>query len=265
MTFNFINDDAVRALKAMPDASVDVVVTSPDYNLGVNYRGTKYRRKMREYIEWMMTWSTEIKRVLKPDGHFFLNISGAPSRPLLPFEAALALGTELFVLQNTFHWIKSITVKLPGTGDQVSLGHFKPLSTPRFVNDMHEYVFHFTHDGDVSIDRLALGVPFQDKSNLARGNRGKNGDLRCRGNTWHVPYKTIKSRNEQRPHPAPFPTELVLNCLKLAKVGPSSVVCDPFVGIGHSAEAAQLMNAKEFIGIDTDAFYLGEARKRVAQ
>lgn len=262
MTFNFINEDCVKAMKAMPAASVDVFVTSPDYNLGVNYRGTTYKRKLDQYLKWVVTWATEIKRVMKPGGHFFLNISGAPSRPLLPHYVAIRL-SDLFQLQNTIHWIKSITVTTPG-GDIISVGHFKPLTSARYVNDLHEYVFHFTNEGEAPIDRLALGVPYADKTNVKRWAATGGKDKRCRGNTWHVPYKTIKNRNAQRPHPATFPTELVMNCLKLAKVGPESVVCDPFCGIGHSAEASQLMNVKEYIGIDTEAYYLDEARKRVA-
>ena len=49
-----------------------------------------------------------------------------------------------------------------------SFGHFKPINSPRFLNDCHEYVFHFTKSGRVELNRLALGVPYQDKSNIGR-------------------------------------------------------------------------------------------------
>ena len=53
-------------------------------------------------------------------------------------------------------------------GGLKTFGHFKPINSPRFLNDCHEYVFHFTKSGRVELNRLALGVPYQDKSNIAR-------------------------------------------------------------------------------------------------
>jgi hypothetical protein len=99
--------------------------------------------------------------VLAPEGSFFLNISGSNSRPWLPFELIVRL-RRLFVLQNHITWIKSIA-----TGDD-SVGHFKPLAGARFLNHNHEHIFHLTLGGAVKLDRLAVGVPFKDKSNIAR-------------------------------------------------------------------------------------------------
>ena len=96
-----------------------------------------------------------------------------------------------------------------------TFGHFKPINSPRFLNDCHEYVFHFTKSGRVELNRLALGVPYQDKSNIARWSHTGGKDLRCRGNTWFVPYETIQSREKERPHPATFPVQLAEWCIKL--------------------------------------------------
>ena len=87
-----------------------------------------------------------------------------------------------FVLQNTIHWIKAITIQ-DDEGKPVSRGHFKPINSPRYLNDCHEYVFHLTPSGKTPLDRLALGVPYADKSNIARWEHTGGGDLRCRGNT----------------------------------------------------------------------------------
>src|SRR6185369_13972096 len=91
-------------------------------------------------------WCREVKRLLRPNGSFFLNIGAAPSNPMLPHEVVLSLRDE-FVLQNTFHWIKSITVETR-VGEEISVGHFKPISSKRFVTDCHEYIFHLTKHGD---------------------------------------------------------------------------------------------------------------------
>ena len=224
-------------------------------------------------------------RVLKSNGSFFLNIGAAPSNPMLPHEIVMAL-RDLFVLQNTIHWIKSIALDPhpshplsapPGRdpnpdakrrvrveGGPKTFGHFKPINSPRFLNDCHEYVFHFTKSGRVELNRLALGVPYQDKSNIGRWSHTRGKDLRCRGNTWFVPYETIQSREKERPHPATFPVQLAEWCIKLHGASRVRSMLDPFLGIGNSALAAKRCGVKRFIGFEIDDAYLAEAKRRIA-
>ena len=84
-----------------------------------------------------------------------------------------------------------------------------------------------------------MGVAYTDKSNIARWGHTNGRDARCRGNTWFIPYKTILSRVKERPHPATFPVALAVNCIRVHGCRPDLVVLEPFVGIGHSALAAQ--------------------------
>jgi site-specific DNA-methyltransferase (adenine-specific) len=212
-------------------------------------------------LKWCRKWAAEVRRALKPGGSFFLNIGSAPSNPMLPHEIVIEL-RDLFVLQNAIHWVKSITIE-DREGETRSYGHFKPIGSKRFLNDCHEYVFHFTKTGRVEIDRLALGVPYQDKSNIARWSHTRGGDLRCRGNTWFIPYETIQNRSKERPHPATFPVQLVEWCIKLHGVSRVQVMLDPFLGIGNSAIAAQQWGVKKFIGFEIDESYLAEAKRRV--
>ena len=182
------------------------------------------------------------------DASFFLNVGAAPANPLLPHQLILALtdgADPLFTLQNTFHWIKSITIETRAN-EQISAGHFKPINSKRYVNDCHEYVFHLTKTGDVQLDRRAAGVPYQDKSNIARWGHTGGADLRCRGNTWFIPYETINSRDKDRPHPATFPVALVEQCIRLHGKGPATRLLDPFLGIGTSAIAAHRQGIDRF-------------------
>ncbi|XHR28681.1 MAG: DNA-methyltransferase [Chthoniobacteraceae bacterium] len=259
--FDLRNGDCVEGMRALETGSVDVAVTSPPYNLGTRYAHFRDTARRADFLEWSMRWGAELKRVLKPEGSFFLNVGAAPANPLLPHQLALGF-SELFVLQNTLHWVKSITVRT-AAGELVSAGHFKPINSPRFVSDCHEYLFHFTKTGEVCLDRLAVGVPYADKSNVTRWRHTGGRDCRCRGNTWFVPYETIENRAE-RPHPATFPVELAEMCLKLHGVGGTSVVLDPFNGIGHTALAAMKCGAGRFIGFDIDEGYLEEARARLS-
>ncbi len=253
--------DCVKGMSRLPSGHIDLVVTSPPYNLGVDYKKYSDRQDRQSYLRWCRAWAGEVRRILKPDGSFFLNIGSAPSNPMLPHEIIIEL-RDLFILQNTIHWIKSITIE-DRAGHVRSFGHFKPISSKRFLNDCHEYIFHFTKNGRVEIDRLALGVPYQDKSNISRWSHTRGSDLRCRGNTWFIPYETIQSREKERPHPATFPVRLAEWCIKLHGVSRVQTMLDPFLGIGNSAIAAQRCGVKKFIGFEIDETYLADARRRI--
>ncbi|HWD17933.1 MAG TPA: site-specific DNA-methyltransferase [Verrucomicrobiae bacterium] len=258
-----IHGDCVEGMGRLRAGSVDLVVTSPPYNLDIKYGKYADRKTTGEYLNWAGAWARQIRRVLKANGSFFLNLGAAPSNPLLPHRLAVELA-EIFVLQNTFHWIKSISVQTPDS-QSLSVGHFKPLNSERYVTDCHEYLFHFTKTGDVKLRRLAVGVPYADKSNIARWGHTGGRDLRCRGNTWFVPYQTIRDRRTQRPHPATFPVALAEMCIKVHPMPRHGTMLDPFVGLGHAALAAQNCGVKKFLGFDIDAGYLARAREMLGR
>lgn len=260
-----IHGDCLEVLPTLAAGSVDLVVTSPPYNLGISYKTFKDTAPREDYLRWCRAWAAEVKRVMAEDASFFLNVGAAPANPLMPHQLILALtdGAEpLFTLQNTFHWIKSITVETT-KGEQISAGHFKPINSKRYVNDCHEYIFHLTKTGNVELDRRGAGVPYQDKSNIARWGHTGGADLRCRGNTWFIPYETIQSRDKERPHPATFPVALVEQCVRLHGKGAATRLLDPFLGIGTSAVAAFRQGIKDFTGIELDEHYLEVAKERV--
>ncbi len=260
-------EDAIPGLpRRLPPGSVDVVVTSPPYNLGAPYGRYDDARPRSEYLAWMAALAGSVDRVLADEGSFFLNVGGRPKDPWLPWDVARAVG-ERFELQNVIHWIKSIAIDRAAAGRSaglerdLALGHYKPLVSRRYVHGAHEYVFHFSRRGDVPIDRLAVGVPFQDKSNVDRW-ASSAGDLRCRGNTWFLPYPTIRERARDRPHPATFPPELPEWCVRLHGQERAGRIADPFVGIGATAVAAARLGVAA-AGFDLDRAYLRVAAARV--
>ena len=254
--------DCLEGMAEITDATVDLVVTSPPYNLGIAYSHYSDRQDRQSYLDWCHQWATQVRRLLKPAGSLFLNLGSAPSNPLLPHELVLGL-RDLFVLQNTIHWIKAISIDDPD-GLTTSRGHFKPISSPRYLNDCHEYIFHLTPEGRTPIDRLALGVPYADKSNIARWGHTGGKDRRCRGNTWFIPYETIQRRAQERPHPATFPVQLAEWCIQLHGTARVETMLDPFLGIGNSAVAAQRRGVARFIGFEIDQTYFTEAKRRLA-
>ncbi len=256
-------DDALGAIpQLLPPRSVDVVVTSPPYNLGIGYVAYDDARPRREYLAWIGRFNTVLRRVLADRGSLFLNLGGPPSEPGWPWEVARRAGHGL-VLQNVIHWVKSIAIEKGSAGRSagldrnLALGHYKPVNSPRYLNAAHEYVFHFTRRGDVPLDRLAIGVPYQDASNASRWGSGGTGK-RCRGNVWFLPYRTIQRRERDRPHPASFPSELPEQCLRLHGRERIRLAVDPFLGIGPSALAAARVGVP-FVGFDVDEGYLKEA------
>ncbi len=219
----------------------------------------------------MGRWADAVHRVLSRDGSLFLNIGGKPSDPMVPHQvlAAVAWGAtgDRFTLQNTLHWVKSIAIDREAVGrgsalpDDLVVGHFKPINSPRFVNDCVELIFHLTKSGTVELDRLALGVAYQDKSNVSRW-KGGGADRRCRGNVWFAPYETIRSRDRDRPHPATFPVRIPENCIRLHGVDRCRLVVDPFMGIGTTAIAASRLGC-DFVGFEIDKGYMQAAVDRL--
>ncbi len=245
--------DCLAILPQLEGGLADVVVTSPPYNLDLAYGAYRDSKPEAAYLDWLVEVALAVRRVMRPDASFFLNIAGSSNRPWLPFELIVRLRPH-FVLQNHITWIKAVSIGMDG------VGHHKPLPGRRFLNHNHEHVFHLTMSGDVKLDRLAIGVPFKDKSNIAR--RGHAQDARCRGNTWFIPYRTVQTRAAKYNHPGTFPVDLPRWCIRLhGKSG--ACVLDPFAGTGTTLVAAGLEGCSG-VGIELDPAYVAVALERLA-
>ena len=261
----FYHDDCLAVFRQLRPESVDVIVTSPPYNLGIRYNQYEDTLSREDYLSWTSEWVAAAARVLRPDGSLFLNVGAKPSDPWTALDVAQTARAHLR-LQNIIHWIKSIAIEKAAAGTAAGLsrdlavGHYKPINSDRFLNDCQEFVFHFTPLGTTALDRLALGVPYQDPSNIGRW-RGAADGVRCRGNTWFIPYETIQRRDRDRPHPATFPAKLPEQCLRLHGLKRARVAMDPFTGLGSTAVACARLGV-EFIGCDVDEVYLREAIAR---
>jgi site-specific DNA-methyltransferase (adenine-specific) len=265
-TATFYLKDCIIGLKEnVRDKSADVVVTSPPYNIGIGYSSYKDELPREKYLTWIEKVGIAVKQALTDDGSFFLNIGNKPKDPWIAWDVAYVL-RKYFVLQNVIHWVKSIAISkaevgnYPNIAGDIAVGHFKPIVSDRFLNDCHEYIFHFTKYGDVHLDKLAVGVSYQDKTNIERWKAANKEDRRDRGNIWFIPYQTIQSRSKQRPHPATFPVKLPDMCIRLH--GSTKLVIDPFVGIGSTAVAAMRLGIS-FIGFEIDKQYLDAAIDRI--
>jgi len=107
------------------------------------------------------------------------------------------------------------------------------------------------------LDKLAIGVPYADKSNITRWKHGNT--LRDRGNIWFIPYKT---KNGNMRHPCEFPVKLPEMCIMLHGISRNMLVFDPFMGIGSTALACKKLGVS-CIGTEIDPEYVRIAYQRL--
>ena len=95
----FFHGDAIDVMQAFGAGSIDAVVTSPPYNLGIRYRTYDDGLPRSEYLEWTGAWIQAAKRALADDGSLFLNVGAKPKDPWTALDVAQAVRPHL-ELQN---------------------------------------------------------------------------------------------------------------------------------------------------------------------
>lgn len=208
-----------RKMDRIQNHSIKVCVTSPPY-----FRRKKYEIQYSTYSEYRdylkQVWQ-EVRRKLKNSGLLFVNIGNTFDNQFKSHEIASD------VIECGFHLIQSVIwVK----------GHHSPVQGEKHLNHLYEYIFIFSKGENYNLDRLAIGIPYKDKSNIGRWKVAKQ-DLRCRGDVWYINYETVQ-KHSQKLHDAIFPTELPELCIKLAGTKQTELVLDPFLGSGTTVLAA---------------------------
>ena len=126
--------DCAKGMSALPKGSVDVVVTSPPYNLGIKYSTYKDNKLQEDYLSWLSDVFEAVKHCLKDDGHFWLNVGYSNIDPWVGMDVA-QIARKHFILQNNFTWVKSIAI------NDVTTGHFKPINSQRYMCPTWEHCF----------------------------------------------------------------------------------------------------------------------------
>jgi site-specific DNA-methyltransferase (adenine-specific) len=131
VTLCFYLRDCLEILERLPPRAVDVVVTSPPYNLGIRYRSCHDALPRARYLGWTADWIDAVARLLAPDGSLFLNVGAKPSDPWTAMDVAQTARKRL-ALQNVIHWIKSIAIdREPAGAGRGSIATWRSATTSR--------------------------------------------------------------------------------------------------------------------------------------
>ena len=237
-----INKDCLKALKDIKDASVDCIVTSPPYWKGFEYEA--YFNSYAQYLRWCKDWMAECKRVLKPNGTFYLNVINDSEITIRAFELMQIATDELmYKLHDTIIWYRY---------------NQQPANTIRQLTNQCEYVFMLRH--------TSAGVELNKSEAYATNPhifKTKNV-----GNVWEIPFNSGKKsqtsfgRKETKSSygHSGFPLELPETCILLS-TKENDVVLDMFMGTGQTGIACKKHN-RSFIGIELspDSFELSKQR-----
>jgi adenine-specific DNA-methyltransferase len=243
-----IQDDCLSALPGIPDASVQLVVTSPPYNIGKPY---ERRMHLEEYLAQQRRVITECVRVLKPGGSVCWQVGNwVNNGEIVPLDIALfpifaQLGLKC---RNRIVW------------------HFEHgLHCSTRFSGRHETILWFTQPGPYlfKLDPVRVPQKYPAKRHfkgprigqLSGNPLGKNP-----GDVWVIP--NVKHNHiEKTDHPCQFPVELVER-LVLSMTNTGDTILDPFAGVGSAAVAAALHDRKS-ISIEIDPSYCEIARHRI--
>jgi site-specific DNA-methyltransferase (cytosine-N4-specific) len=270
--------DSLHFLSLLPDESVNLVITSPPYAL--HFQKEYGNVDKANYVDWLRPFGHEIRRILKQDGSFVLNIggsynSGVPTRSLYHFKVLLMLCEELgFRLAQECFWYNP--AKLPSPADWVNVRRMR-------IKDSVEYVWWLSKGDWPKADNTKVLTDYSPdmKRLIVRGFRAKQ---RPSGHVitpkfgqdhgGSIPTNVIERGNNEsnseymrgcaergyKPHPARFPRALPEFFVRLL-TDEREIVVDPFSGSNMTGAVAEAMG-RRWLSFEIRDDYLESSRVR---
>ncbi|HWQ63525.1 MAG TPA: site-specific DNA-methyltransferase [Methanospirillum sp.] len=235
--------DSEDVLRSFPDNCIDLIVTSPPYNFGMEYDKTDDGVDWNAYLDKLFRVFTEGIRVLTFGGRFIVNV-----QPLFSDYIPLHHLISSFFMQQKMIWKGEILWEKNNYNCKyTSWGSWKSPSSP-YLKYTWEFIEVFC------------------KGDLKKPGRKEDIDITDEEfKSWVVAKWSIgpERRMKQYDHPAMFPEELIERCMKLFSYK-GDIVLDPFSGAGTTATVATRLG-RRYIGIDVSEEYCATARERIAK
>ncbi len=259
-----IHGDCEDVLKKWPENAVDLIFTSPPY---ADRRANTYGGvKPGDYVDWFLPKAEQFLRVLKPTGTFILNIKERVvngERHTYVIELILKMREQGWLWTEEFMWHKKNSY---------------PGKWPNRFRDSWERLLQFNKHRNFRMYQEAVMVPVGEWAKKRLNNLSETDQKRDEskaesgfgknvsnwvGRDKVYPTNVIHLATEcsNRNHSAAFPENLPTWFIKLFTQADDRVL-DPFIGSGTTAVAAKRLK-RNYIGIDTNAEYCRQARKRV--
>lgn len=261
-----LNGDTRDLIPAIPDNSVQCAVTSPPY-WGVRDYGIDNQigaePDLTAYIRSLVNVFREVRRVLTPDGVFWLNIGNTYSSGgrkwrdvdeknkgrAMSYRPPTPEGLKKKDLIGVA-WLLALECQRDGWYLRNDIIWYKPNCQPESVRDRltvaHEYLFLFSKSERYYFNQDAI------KQQTTSGNGLKN-----RRTVWSISTEPCPEA-----HFAVFPRALIRPCI-LAGSRTDDVVLDPFYGVGTTGVVAKELG-RRCIGIELNREYIGIAQKRTS-
>lgn len=253
--------DSKAILQAMPAESIHLAITSPPYNVGLDYDGHHDSMPYEQYLDWLLPFWREIQRVLVPGGRFALNITPTSIKDFKPvhYDMAAQLRGLGFIMRTEILWYKQ-TIRR-----RTAWGSWKSPRNPHVLPSW-EYVLVFSKgswtlegkkaDADITGKEF---IKFSDAFwQIPPETRGRQPFLK----SLYPPRRGRKTPEAKEGHPAPFPEELIYRLIKFYSYR-GNVVLDPFGGTGTVATVAA-QTGRHFVHLDLSTKYCAIAVQRVA-
>ena len=237
-----IYKDDILKISAIPNNSIDLIVTSPPYNVDVHYNSHADNLSYENYLEFTQKWVKKCFDLTKSEGRFLLNIPLDKNKG-----GQKSVGADITKIAKDVGWRYHSTIiwNEGNISRRTAWGSFMSASAPYVIAPVE----------------LIL-VLYKDSWKKTGGSR-KNDITKKEFMDWTNGVWTFNGQSKKGAggHPAPFPIELPRRCIKLFSfIG--DAVLDPFLGSGSTLIASYLHNRKG-IGVDIDKDYCDMAIKRL--
>lgn len=243
--------DCLTALRYMPECSVDVVHTSPPYNIDKAYKGNHGDRKALDtYLAFLRAVIVELKRVLKPHGSLFWQTGYTQLENGLP-------GDILPIDIVTYQFFREEPNALV-LWDRIIWRYFGGLAFKKKFTNRHETILWYVKPlAGVANPHFDVDVIRERSRELDKRNNlwGRNP-----GNVWEVDRVAYGS-TEQSSHIAVYPEEIAEKIIRACS-RPGELVLDPFSGSGTTPKVARSLG-RRWIGIEISPDYARESVKRL--